>query len=473
MSRPMILRKAHLFVLGALLVSYASAQKSNYPLFETDKISPAEHKGRREKVKAAMGPGTFAVFFTNPERNRNNDVDFQFRGDSNFLYLTGFEEPDAALVLIPDGVEVKGRRVTEVLCVNVANSMSETWLGYRMGPENAEALIGVEAALPNTEFTAVLPSIVAAATGKKVGVANIEEGIRGTMGQMHDAYRTWRKDSRFDDLQRVGRIVTKLREIKSPAEIVLLKKAAEISARAHVEALRSIEPEMREWEISALVSYIFAREGCEYTGYPPICGSGPNSTILHYNTNRRLMKSGDIMCMDTAGEYHGYSADVTRSFPINGKFTKEQRAIYELVLKSQEAGIKACRAGVTTGEVGRKCSEVLASGLMELGIIKNLNELGRYYMHGFGHGIGLDVHDPLPGTLAPGAVLTVEPGIYIKAGSPCDQKWWNIGVRIEDDIVVTAADPMNLSIGCPRSVVEVEKLMAEKGIGNMKERPIK
>jgi Xaa-Pro aminopeptidase len=313
----------------------------------------------------------------------------------------------------------------------------------------------------------------AAASAKKASIANLQPGAGGALLQMENAYKTWKGDSGFTDGANLRRTISAMRQIKTPAEIALIKKAAEISARAHVEALRSAQPGMREWEIGALVQYIFAKEGCEYTGYPPICGSGPNSTILHYDSNRRLMQSGDMMCMDTAGEYHGYSADVTRSFPINGKFTPEQRAVYQIVYDAQSTGIDMCRSGASVGAIEQKIRQVLSAGLIKLGIIKSANELGTYYMHGFGHGIGLDVHDPLPGTLAPGAILTVEPGIYIKSGSPCDKKWWNIGVRIEDDILVTDGAPVNLSAGAPRTADAIEKLMAETGIGNMKQAPLK
>jgi Xaa-Pro aminopeptidase len=217
---------------------------------------------------------------------------------------------------------------------------------------------------------------------------------------------------------------------------------------------------MREYELGALLEYFVKKNGCEAVGYPPIVGAGENSTILHYQSLRKQMKAGEIICMDAAGEFRGYSSDVTRSFPVSGKFSPEQKAIYEVVLKAQEAGIAQCRAGTTTGQVGGAVSQELAKGMLALGIIKASNELGRYYMHGFGHGIGLDVHDPLPGTLAPGACLTVEPGIYIKSGSPCDPKWWNIGIRIEDAILVTSGDPVNMSIAAPRSIADIERIMA-------------
>lgn len=443
-----------IFALPSLLFS------QHYPVFEPEKLRPDEFRARRERVKRELGSGTVGIVLTNPIRNRNNDVDFFYRGDSNFLYLTGFEEDSAALVLIPDGFDLDGKRVTEILFCNVPTQFSITWLGYRMGPENAIKLLGIESALPNNQFGATLQRVSA----NRVSVSippNSEAGVIGTMNMFIATYRAGKEPG--PDLHQM---ILKHRQIKSPWEIELLKRAAEISALGHVEAMRAVKPGMYEYEIDALYRYVFRREGCADLGYDPIVASGPNSNILHYNTNRRKMQDGELLLVDAAGEYMGYSADVTRTFPVNGKFSLEQRAIYEIVLRAQEEGIAMCRAGVSTGQIANRISEILASGLSSLGIIQARNELNRYYMHGFGHAIGLDVHDPMPGTLVAGVVLTVEPGIYIKEGSPCDPKWWNIGVRIEDDILVTDGDPVNLSAGAPRAVADIEKLMEENGIGN-------
>jgi Xaa-Pro aminopeptidase len=445
-------------------------QEVQYPIFETDRIAPAEYKARRDKLMAQMEPGSVAVILTNPTRNRNNDVDFQFRADSNFLYLTGFEEPDAALVLIPDGVDYQGQKVKEVLFMNEPDPMSLTWLGYRMGTKNAPKMLGIQAAVSNDSFETAWPLLGAGSSAKKVSI-DAPPDVAGRVGAMARMVGGFITEKGFTKGEALRPLLRQMRAIKSPAEVVLLRKAAEISTHGHVEAMRTIEPGMREWEISALVQYLFAREGCEYVGYPPICGSGPNSTILHYQTNRGPIKNGDVMCMDTAGEYHGYSADVTRSFPANGKWSKEQRAIYEVVRKGQEVGISLCKPGATMRQIEDGVRASLAKGLVDLGIIKDASELRRYYMHGFGHGIGLDVHDPVPPTLQPGATLTVEPGIYIKAGSPCDPKWWNIGIRIEDDILVTANGPDNMSAGAPRDPDQIERLMQDKGFGNSPYKP--
>lgn len=445
------------------------AQEAPYPVFETDFLPPAEYQARRNRLKEQLGKGSMAVFFTNPVQNRNNDVDFQFRADSNFYYLTGFEEPDAALIVVPDGFDLNGQKATEVLFTNVSDNFSLTWLGYRMGPNNAVRLLGVQAALPNSEFAKTLAAATASfnGNGKRLATSWIPSAANGGLARMVNAFQDWKAGAGFENGPNAASLVRKMREIKSPGEIALLKKVAEISALGHIEAMRSLEPGMREYEIGWLVQYVFGKHGCEYTGYPPICGSGMNSTILHYMSNRKQTKAGEILCMDTAGEYHGYSADVTRSFPVNGKFSPEQKAIYEVVLKAQTLGISMCKSGTSMGDIERAIRDSMSKDLIDLGIIKQASELRLYYMHGFGHGLGLDVHDPVPNTLAPGAVLTVEPGIYIKEGSPCDKKWWNIGIRIEDDIWVSDKGPVNLSQDAPRDPAKIEAVMKEKGIGNM------
>jgi Xaa-Pro aminopeptidase len=444
--------------LAVVAFAYVAAAQFDYPVYETDKLPAAEYAKRREAVRQKMEAGSIAFFFTNETMVRNNDVDFQFRGDSNFLYMTGFEEPDAVFVMAKDAFKVGDKLVREVIFTNVADQGSITWLGYRMGPENAMKMLGIELGRPNGEFSGAVESIL---SGRSLAyVSNAPAGGRDMLNRMSQALTAKLTEKNLAPSRAMRNWLGQMREIKSTAEIDLLRKATDISAKAHVEAMKTVRPGMREYEIGALVEYYFKKNGCEFVGYPPIVGAGENSTILHYQSLRKQMKAGEIICMDAAGEYHGYSSDVTRSFPVSGKFSPEQKAIYEIVLKAQQAGIDKCVPGATVGQVGAACSEELAKGLMALALIKSPNELGRYYMHGFGHGIGLDVHDPMPSTLAPGATLTVEPGIYIKAGSPCDPKWWNIGIRIEDAILVTNGAPENMSKAAPRTVADIERIMA-------------
>ncbi|MDO3641643.1 MAG: aminopeptidase P N-terminal domain-containing protein [Mucilaginibacter sp.] len=257
-----------------------------------------------------------------------------------------------------------------------------------------------------------------------------------------------------------------LRGTKTPEELALVKKAVVISSIAHAEAMRAVKPSMSERELEGVMRYVHDKYGAEEEGYPPIVGAGANGCILHYEENNATEVKNQLVLMDVGAMYHGYSADVTRTFPANGKFTEEQKAIYNAVYDAQEEVFKLCKEGVNYSDLETKTREVLSSRLIALGLIKDAKEVGKYYPHGVSHHIGLDVHDKggygVP--LKAGMVITVEPGIYIPAGSPCDKKWWNIGVRIEDDVQIGKDAGILLSGDAPRKWQDVEKTVAEKSI---------
>jgi Xaa-Pro aminopeptidase len=280
-----------------------------------------------------------------------------------------------------------------------------------------------------------------------------------------DAWQSWK-------LEHLGprpngtllpRILTALRMEKTEEELVLLREAIDITVEAHREAMQAIEPGMNEYEAEALIEYVFKRSGAEGPGFPSIVGSGENAVILHYNTNRRPMTAADLVVIDIGAEVRGYTADVTRTLPVNGTFSPEQRAIYELVLEAQEAGIAAAQAGRSFSAPDQAARQVIADGLTKLGLITVDNDLRTFFMHGTSHYLGLWVHDVGDyGTLQPGQVITVEPGIYINPSDTIDPKWWNIGVRIEDDVLITTDGPVNLSADAPRTVEAIEALMQDE-----------
>lgn len=260
---------------------------------------------------------------------------------------------------------------------------------------------------------------------------------------------------------RLGEIMATLRETKTDEEMVLLRKAIEISAVGQVEVMKAMHPNMSETEIQGVHEYVYKKYGAEYEGYPSIVGGGNNGCILHYIENNKPKVGNDLVLMDLGAEYHGYTADVTRTIPANGKFSKEQKQIYDIVYDAQEAGIEASVVGATFQAPGQAASKVVAEGLLKLGIIADLESAKTYFPHGTSHYLGLDVHDQ--GTyqaFKPNTVITVEPGIYIPEGSDCDEKWWGIAVRIEDDILITDDGPVNLSAMAPRTTKEIEKTMA-------------
>jgi len=260
----------------------------------------------------------------------------------------------------------------------------------------------------------------------------------------------------------IAEIMSKLRETKTEEEMVLLKKAIEISAVGQIEVMKAMHPNMSETEIQGVHEYVYKKYGAEYEGYPSIVGGGNNGCILHYIENNKQQVGEDLVLMDLGAEYHGYTADVTRTIPANGKFSPEQKQIYDIVYDAQEAGIKASVVGAPFQAPGRASSEVVANGLLKLGIIDEVSEARTYFPHGTSHYLGLDVHDK--GTYGPfqaNTVITVEPGIYIPEGSDCDKKWWGIAVRIEDDILITDEGPVNLSAMAPRTTVAIEAMMKQ------------
>ncbi|OIQ23937.1 aminopeptidase P N-terminal domain-containing protein [Lacinutrix sp. MedPE-SW] len=265
------------------------------------------------------------------------------------------------------------------------------------------------------------------------------------------------------DTRSLSTYMAELREIKTAEELVLLTKAIRISAQGQIEVMKAMHPGMSETEIQGVHEFVYKKYGSEYEGYPSIVGAGNNGCVLHYIENTKMKVEDDLVLMDLGAEYHGYTADVTRTIPANGTFSKEQRAIYDIVLEAQNAGIEKCQVGEVFWASNQAAQQVINKGLARLGIIENENVKHNYLPHGTSHHIGLDVHDPgTYGPLAANQVITVEPGIYIPEGSDCDPKWWRIAVRIEDDILITEKGPVNLSAEAPRKADEIEKLMKKK-----------
>ena len=447
---------------------------NKYGLYDTDRLPPSFHAGRRKAVLDSMQPGSVALFVAGPERTRANDIEYEYHQDANFYYLTGCLEAGSALILSKDGFSYTdandlllpaGRTVHELLLVHDRDPAQETWTGRRLGPAGAMEVLKPEDATSIDSLPSILNQALAKAnhlyydshSGKPA------EPVFGDKAASGDSVVRMMLSERYPNItySSLRKVLSALREVKSPDELRLMRRAISISNVAHNRVIHNARPGWYEYQIQGLAESIFTDSGAEYTAYPCIVGSGPNSTILHYETNRRQTKPGDFIEMDMGAEYHGYAADVTRSFPISGKFTPEQRAIYSLVLEAQDSGIKLCKAGAPFRSAHWAAVRVITRGLLSLGIIRDSADYRKYFMHGTSHYLGLDVHDAgTGGPLKPGNVLTVEPGIYIAEGSPCDKKWWNIGCRIEDDILVTENGPENLSAGSPSTIPALEKLLS-------------
>ncbi len=461
----MITRFLILVLCCAELYAQAPGVKLSYRREESDFIPAQVYHQRREKIRSMHSERSVILLLSADVRNRQNDVDYEFRQNSNFLYLSGCTEPKTALILLPKAIELDGKSVREVFFVRERDTKKETWTGVTMGIDEAEEFLGVEKAVDYKRLTSILDtllrncdtlfiasglptgSVESSLTSKRV---SIEQIVKDSLHATHpDLYIK----TALADLPR-------MREIKDAEEIRLMKRAIDISIDAHLATIKAARPGMNEYELEAEMEYHFHKAGAEDLAYPSIVGSGYNSCILHYESNRKLTKNGDIILADCGAEYHGYASDITRSFPINGQFTADQRTIYSIVLEAQDSGIAACRAGNDFRESHRVAYRVVQRGLLQLGIIKDSSDAKYYFMHGTSHYLGLDVHDAGTfGPLKPGVVMTVEPGIYIPEGSPCDKRWWQIGVRIEDDILVTESDPINLSDRLPRHPDQIEALM--------------
>ncbi len=442
-------------------------QTTEYP---TDQLTPAFHAGRRAAFKAMMPKQSIAVFFAAQVRVRNNDVDYMYAQSKNFYYLTGLEEPNSLLLISKEPITILDKTGTEFLFVQPRNPTREMWTGKILGVEGVKQKCGFEHVFTNDKFVqntidiSKFDSVLSLFRNEQI-VSKYQRS-RDELSRMTDIVDSLIMSSKKPIATRTTMgMMQKLRGIKQPEEIAIMEKAVAMSVQGHNEVMKSLKPGMTEYQAQAVMEYMFKKNGAEYVGYPSINGSWANACILHYETNQRLMSNGDLLLSDCAAEYHGYSADVTRTVPVNGKFSPEQKIIYELVLEAQDSSFLQCKPGVPFTEVHAASVRVITRGLKKLGIISADNEVRTYFPHGTSHHLGLDVHDMgSRGPLEPGALFTVEPGIYIPQGSKCDQKWWNIGVRIEDDILITSDGYRNLSAGSPRTVAEVEKMAKQKSI---------
>jgi len=440
----------------------------NYGVYDSDILSPKFHADRREALRKLMPNNSVSIFFANPVRNRSNDVEFEYHQDPNFYYLTGVSEPHAVLIVFKTPVKVNGEKIREVVFVQKRDVDAEVWTGKRLGSQGSEQLFEIEKAYENTAFKKMELDFSQFNSVHFIKPQNDVRDDAFSKADLHSLLVQF--DSFIDkvdkdkiDKAEISQWMSELREFKKEEELNLMKQAIEITCEAQMELMRALKPGMKEFQSEAIIEYIFKKNGAEYPGFPSILGSGENSCVLHYVSNRKLMTGNNLLVSDVGAEYHGYTADVTRTLPVDGKYSEEEKIIYNIVLEAQQAGIDACKKGNSFWAPNVAATTVLSQRMQELGIIKSPVELRKYFMHGTSHYLGLDVHDVgRYGNLEPNQVITVEPGIYIKAGSPCDEKWWNIGVRIEDDVLITEEEPVVLSACVPRTVDEIEALMEEE-----------
>jgi len=427
------------------------------------------YRARRDAVLQTMrdrSGGGLALVPTAPEVPRNRDSLYAYRHDSYFYYLSGFPEPEAviALVAAPDGDR-------HLLFCRERNEEREIWDGFRYGPEAAREIFGFDEAHPISAMRERLPDLAAdrPALFTPLGLfRDWDREVTDLLNVVRNRVRTGVVAP--EEVVDVRAAVDTMRLVKDPHEIALMRRACAISAGAHRRAMHAAQPGDYEFQVEAELMHEFLREGAQSVAYSSIVASGPNACVLHYRDNNRHMLDGDLLLIDAGCEFQGYASDITRTFPVTGRFTGPQKAVYELVLAAQLACIEAVRPGAAFHDYHHVAERVLAQGLIDLGLctgtLESVLESGSYrqfYMHRAGHWLGMDVHDAglyqqhgESVRLAPGMVLTVEPGLYIRPADNVPEDFWNIGVRIEDDVLVTADGIDNLTAAAPKRVPDVE-----------------
>jgi Xaa-Pro aminopeptidase len=473
-------------------VARPKARRYNRPMNSiTDLASPIAvdiYRNRRERVLAALRAqgGGIAVVPTAPEVMRNRDADYPYRHDSYFYYLTGFTEPEATLVL---NASAKTGEPQSLLFCREKNAERETWEGFRFGPEAARDAFGVDAAYPADSLDAEMPRLLSdqPALYYALGVsAERDAQVRGWLAAVRAKNRSGvRAPTQARDLLP---LLDEMRLVKDDHELAIMRRAGSISAEAHRRAMRACKPGMREYEIEAELLYTFRRHGAQAPAYGSIVAAGANACVLHYPAGNAIAREGDLILIDAACELDGYASDITRTFPASGRFTPAQRELYDIVLAAQYAAVDATRTGVSFDAPHQAALKVLSQGLLDTGILDKTKfgsvddviaqrAYTRFYMHRTGHWLGMDVHDageyrdadgPLDDTgakpwrtLVAGNVLTIEPGLYVRAAEDVPERFWNIGIRIEDDAVVTATGCELLTREVPVDADEIEALMRE------------
>ena len=431
-----------------------------------------EMRTRRKALMAQMEPNSIGLVPSAPPSFRNNDAEYLYRQNSDFYYLTGFAEEHALLALVP------GRKQGEVvLFCQEKNKEKELWTGILMGPDAAIQNLAIDDAYPIADINDILPGLIEG-----------RDRVYYSMGKddkFDDQVMEWVKTIRHKakmgahppgEFLMLDHLLHEMRLFKSSAEIKRMERAAKISAEGHRRAMAFCRPGLHEYELEAELLYAFTRNGSRAPAYSSIVAAGDNACILHYNTNNEAIEEGDLVLIDAGCEYEYYASDITRTFPASGKFSDEQKAIYEIVLKAQEAAIEEVKPGALWDAPHNASVEVITQGLIKLGLLQGKlsqciksEAYKEFYMHRVGHWIGMDVHDvgnyKIDGTwrvLEAGMVTTIEPGIYIAPdNTDVPEQWRGIGVRIEDDVLVTKSGYRILSIGVPKTVSEIEAFMSE------------
>ncbi len=425
---------------------------------------------RRQLLVSKMHGGV-AIVPTAPERIRNRDAHYSYRFDSYFYYLTGFREPESVLVIIAATEKIPAKHV---LFCREKDMEREIWDGFRYGPEAAKEVFGFDEAYSIGKLDELLPKLLVdqPAVYTALGQDHAwDQRIVGWLNRVREQARTGVVAP--GEIHDSRALLDEMRLIKGTDELQIMQRAADISTQAHQRAMQTTRPGMREYEIEAELLYTFYRHGAQAPAYTSIVAGGANACVLHYVENNTELKSGDLLLIDAGCELDGYASDITRTFPVNGKFTAVQKDVYQLVLVAQAAAISQVKPGNNWNDPHKAALHVLAQGFIDLGLcqgsvdaVLESGDYKRFYMHRTGHWLGMDVHDAGEykqkgdwRLLQPGMVLTVEPGCYIRPADNVPQHFWNIGIRIEDDVIVTQTGHELLTLAAPKTIAEIEELM--------------
>jgi Xaa-Pro aminopeptidase len=428
-----------------------------------------EFARRRRQLMRMMGKDAIAILPAATVRHRNSDVEYAYRQDSDFFYLTGFPEPEAVAVLIP------GRAQAEyVLFVRDRDPAREVWDGSRAGPDGATRQFGADDSFPIADVDEILPGLLERRTRVYYAMGVHHDFDQRVVGWVNSLRAQVRQSAQTPhEFIALDHLLHDMRLFKSRGELDTMRRAAQIASRAHVRAMRFCKPGLMEYQVEAEIVHEFRRNRAD-TSYLPIVGAGRNTCVLHYRANDCELKDGDLLLIDAGCEYDSYASDITRTFPVNGRFSPEQRAIYEVVLQAQRAAVAKIRPGNHWNEPHDAAVRAITRGLVKLGLLKGKvpalirgEAYRQYFMHRTGHWLGMDVHDvgdyKIDGqwrVFEPGMAMTVEPGIYVPGGSKgAARRWWNIGVRIEDDVAVTRDGCEVLTRQLPKDPDEIERLM--------------
>jgi Xaa-Pro aminopeptidase len=434
-------------------------------------ISQKDFASRRAELMSLMAENSIAVLASAPEQVRSRDTFFPYRQDSDFYYLSGFAEPESVLVLVP------GRPQGEfILFCRERDRTREIWDGYRSGPEGACRDYAADDAFPISDIDDILPGLLEGRDRVYYAVGKDQHFDGRLMEWVNDIRKRARAGAsppaEFVDLDH---LLHELRLFKSAAELKVMKKSGEVAARAHCRAMKSCKPGMFEYQLQAEIEHEFAMAGANFPAYSSIVGGGGNGCILHYIENSAELRAGDLVLIDAGCELDYYASDITRTFPVGGKFSAEQKAVYEIVLEAQYAAIDAAVAGNHWNEPHDATVKIIVDGLLELGLLQGRAEdiiadgaYGDFYMHRAGHWLGMDVHDVGDykvdqqwRLLEPGMVMTIEPGIYIAPDNDAvEERWRGIGIRIEDNVAITRKGTQVLTSGVPKTIGDIEALMA-------------